>query len=579
MEWSAFSRNKYVNVLICILALLSCVLVARPFVSMGAIDDWSYIWTARVLADTGRLTYNGWGAMPLGWVAYLGALFIKLFGFSFTIVRLPILVISLLTAALMQRVFVRCGTSEPVATVATLTLVLSPLFLPSVPIFTSDIAGLFVVMLCIYACIRSYQSTSDKAALGWLIFAALSNIVGGTVRQIAWLGVFLIVPSAAWFMRRRRHMLLVGAILWCIAVLSAALYLRWFKAQPYVMVDKVFYPYHLNSIFGVARTTMVPWACLLPILSIFLVRSPAGLRSARNIAAVAGVVVAILLFWWAMKSPHGYFRISPFGVDGSNVPFYGMGEYEIIGHPPYSVPLIVRFLLIISIFAATASFFACLIGSRSRLAAADSRSASEQSSYPYVPNAYLLTLFAAFAMATFFLSVTRSMVWDRYFLPLQFIVTLGIIRVYRQTISERLPWLCLAIGFVFTAYSVAAMHDFFSYQRARLDAINEIRAAGIPRLDIEGGHEYDSWTQLEQTGYVNEPRIQIPAGAYREWTPPYDTPPECIGYTRRFAPSLHPLLHLSNDPNGCFAPSKFPPVAYKAWLSPRQRTIYVLEGR
>src|SRR5277367_5634333 len=112
------------------LTLLLCVLATRPFVSMGMADDWSYTWTARVLAETGHLIYNGWGVMPLGWLAYLGALFIKIFGFSFTTARSSVLVLSLLCAALMQRVFVRSGASESTATIATLTLVLSPLFLP-----------------------------------------------------------------------------------------------------------------------------------------------------------------------------------------------------------------------------------------------------------------------------------------------------------------------------------------------------------------------------------------------------------------------------------------------------------------
>ena len=34
---------------------------------MGVNDGCPDIWSARVLADTGRLIYNGWGAMPLGW--------------------------------------------------------------------------------------------------------------------------------------------------------------------------------------------------------------------------------------------------------------------------------------------------------------------------------------------------------------------------------------------------------------------------------------------------------------------------------------------------------------------------------
>jgi hypothetical protein len=59
-------RKKYVHMSVCILALLFCVLATGPFVSMGSIDDWSYIWTARVLADTGHLTYNGWATAMLG---------------------------------------------------------------------------------------------------------------------------------------------------------------------------------------------------------------------------------------------------------------------------------------------------------------------------------------------------------------------------------------------------------------------------------------------------------------------------------------------------------------------------------
>src|SRR5271155_4835398 len=126
---TALSMNKFVYVSACVLALLFCMMAARPFVAMGVADDWSYIWTTRVLADTGHLTYNGWGAMPLGWMAYVGAVFIKLFGFSFTIVRSSVMALSLLCAALMQRIFVRLGASELTATIATLTLVLSPVYL------------------------------------------------------------------------------------------------------------------------------------------------------------------------------------------------------------------------------------------------------------------------------------------------------------------------------------------------------------------------------------------------------------------------------------------------------------------
>ena len=36
---TGLSKNKYVHMLVCMLALLFCVLATRPFVSMGVNDD------------------------------------------------------------------------------------------------------------------------------------------------------------------------------------------------------------------------------------------------------------------------------------------------------------------------------------------------------------------------------------------------------------------------------------------------------------------------------------------------------------------------------------------------------------
>jgi hypothetical protein len=213
---------------------------------------------------------------------------------------------------------------------------------------------------------------------------------------------------------------------------------------------------------------------------------------------------------------------------------------------------------------------------RGKLFAADVRAKCEQG---YISNAYLVTLFWPFSLVYLFLSVTRNSVYDRYFLPLQFIFTLILVRVYRQTIGERLPRLCSVVGVIYAAYAVATMHDLFAFDRARVDAANEIIAKGLPRTAIEGGFEYDGWTQLEQTGYVNESRI-VPAGLYHRWVPPNpNVPPLCIGWFRPRSPSVHPLLHLSHAPDNCYSPSQFAPFVYETWLPPRRRTIYILEGR
>ena len=90
-------------------------------------------------------------------------------------------------------------------------------------------------------------------------------------------------------------------------------------------------------------------------------------------------------------------------------------------------------------------------------------------------------------------------------MPLQFIFTLILVRVYRQTIGERLPRLCSVVGVIYAAYAVATMHDLFAFDRARVDAAKRDIAKGLPRTAIEGGFEYDGWTQLEQNGIRQRP--------------------------------------------------------------------------
>src|SRR5579863_6250284 len=113
--------------LFCSLALVVCTLISRPFVEMGIDDDWSYIRSALHVAQTGRIAYYGWSSAILGWQLYLGALFIRLFGFSFSVVRLSVLLVAAVTVYLLHRILVRCGIGETYATLGTLTFALSPL--------------------------------------------------------------------------------------------------------------------------------------------------------------------------------------------------------------------------------------------------------------------------------------------------------------------------------------------------------------------------------------------------------------------------------------------------------------------
>ena len=67
-------------------------------------DEFSYDKTALEFARTGHILYNGWATAMLGWLIPWGALFIKVFGFSFTGMRLSMLPIDAATVYLFHQI-------------------------------------------------------------------------------------------------------------------------------------------------------------------------------------------------------------------------------------------------------------------------------------------------------------------------------------------------------------------------------------------------------------------------------------------------------------------------------------------
>src|ERR1700728_575648 len=123
------ARRMRIPAVLCAFAVLLCELIARPFASMSVCDDGPYILMAQHLATTGHIVYNGGATAIIGWQLYLGAAFIKLFGFSFTAVRCSTVLVAMAIAFLLQRIMVRSGITERNSTLGTLALVLSPLYL------------------------------------------------------------------------------------------------------------------------------------------------------------------------------------------------------------------------------------------------------------------------------------------------------------------------------------------------------------------------------------------------------------------------------------------------------------------
>jgi hypothetical protein len=555
--------------LICALLVGVSVLAVYPVAEMGFQDDWSYIRTALEFARTGRFVYNGWATAMLGWIIPWSALFIKAFGFSFTVVRLSMLPVTLACIYLFHASLVRFGIRGRNAVLGVLTLGLSPIFLPMAAGYMTDVAGLFVILLCLYLCQRAVAAQSDRATVLWLCCAALGNVAGGTVRQIAWLGALVMVPSTTWLLRRRRGVVATGISLWVMSILGVLACLHWWNRQPYSVPEHILQgPVTAHMVHHVVGILIKSFLCLLLLLYPILVAwLPAARRLNRAAAVRVGSGILVLTaFLWKVKTRDDW--LAPWLVHVIQSLMRRIGAPGVTETP---WPLPVRVAISVLVFAAAFIVVEVL------LSKFQSRSRSSSGLEPVIRQD-LLWLLGPFSLSYIVMLLPRAlyaMVYDRYLLGLMPLGIILLIRLYQRVAKDDLPAICFLMLGAFGLFSIAGTHDWFALNRARIVAVEEIHATGVPKTAIRGAFEYDGWTQIEAAGFINEERIEVPAGAYRKNMRMYQLPEKCWDVFGWYAPAIDPKYVIVSSPSQCFANSAFSPVTFRAWLPPFQRTIYV----
>ncbi len=583
---SLISRFRLPAVL-CAVMFMLCEAISRPFAEMGVCDDWSYIRTAQLLAQTGHILYNGWATAVIGWQLYPAALFVKLFGFSFTAARLVTFFTAALTAFLIQRTFVRAGINERNATIGTLAVVLTPLYMELSMTFMTDLEGLFAVVICLYGCLRALQASGASTAAGWICFAAVTNAVFGSSRQIAWLGVLVMVPCTVWLLRRYRETLVVGSLVTVACWAFIALILYWFQKQPYAVPEHPFAKTELrfqsNSAFKelVGELLGVPFL-ILPVIAAYLIVLRTHSREFwRNFAiCILGYTLAAAWLWREYGS-HSVLLpmlgdwVSPAGR-------YGMPLLRSLGPIVLNYPIRI-FLTVVSTLA-TLCAIAFLWEMRGRIFRDVVEERPTEASYPtelLVSWNQILILIGPFMAAYFALLAPRLSVQllDRYLPPLLVLSGLGLIRAFQNLVQPYLPAVTTVLVGLIAIYSIGATHDMFAFYRARIAVADEVRAAGVLPNTFDGGFEYNGWVEVAQGGHLNDATIVNPPNSYvsldpyRGWS--------CDGKAKidernNLLPHFSPRYGLSFYPNVCAGQAAFAPVTYFRWLGLENTSLYVV---
>lgn len=542
------------NALLCALIFATCFWITWPVADLPFFDDWSYIKSAQLFAQTGHFVYNGWAAAMLGWQIPWGAFFIRFFGFSFMAVKLSTFPLAVTSVFIFYLIQARFGINTRNAVIGTLTLGLSPLFLPMAASYMSDVPGLFVILICLYFCQRAVAARSSAAAIAWLSLATASDVVGGTVRQIVWLGALVMVPSTAWLLRNRRGVLAAASVLWAGTFLSVLYFMHWFAKQPYAIHEAIFarspYGHVASAVVGASTEGLAVILCLL--LGIFPVLAPwlSRIRAIgnANLLKLAGVLLAWTGFQWSTQL---------------TLPFFSRALL-LKGAFPEPARFPISLLLV-----ATAFVFGVAVRAEIRRKAKP---------LPTVRWRELVWMIGPFSLSYCLLLLPRLWrmnAYDRYALDLMPFAIVILSRLYQDGVAPKLPASSIVTFALLALLALAGTHDWFASQRAQLSAIAELRSAGVPRTEIQASFEYDGWTQVKDGGHANDPRIEIPHGAYTPAPAFLRISTSCNLQLNRLLSAIHPKYVVATGTPPCLIPTAYRPVQFSTWFPPFRRTMYV----
>src|SRR5207302_843184 len=144
-----------------LLALLALeVAIVSPRGEFPINDDWAYARMAKGWAETGRFQYVGWNQMVVVTQAALGALVIKLFGFSFTGLRWLTIGLGLLSLIALYGCGREMGLAPRLAAAVTLAVAVTPVYLFSAYTFMTEVPFQAPFLAALWAYLRFFRTGS-----------------------------------------------------------------------------------------------------------------------------------------------------------------------------------------------------------------------------------------------------------------------------------------------------------------------------------------------------------------------------------------------------------------------------------
>ena len=338
-------------------------------------------------------------------------------------------------------------------------LLLSPLNLPNLTTFMTDMPAFFLFAVALLSAMRAWGAENDRSCAFWIGATTLFGILSGSVRQIYWLSgiCFLGVLAFTRVRSARGRALIVVCVLITGAVGAASSH--WLAQQAYVPAETTLQDLRALSWKEIA----VPWGsylvryCMgaavlcLPYSLLFLGKAVRRIPIWLHVPILAGAVVVT----------HGLPQPLPWL--GNTLTQNGV----LLAHTVSAgeKPTVLSAWVILAIGTAAVASVAYAVRANWRPPILTRHSRFSVLTVPFLL-AYLVVLA---------IRATEFGLYDRYLIPTVFILsTILLARYAGQGIGvSATAWGACCL---FALYAVATTHDYFAEAGAKLEATQQIFA-------------------------------------------------------------------------------------------------------
>ncbi len=460
------------------------VVLANPLGEFPVlVDDWVYTLAVKSVLETGHFQLPSPASANVGPQVYWGYLFCLPFGFSFTALRVSTLTLGLLGLITLYALVRELGGERKTALLGALVLAVNPQYFCLANSFMTDVPFLSLVMISFYFLVRGFQ----RHSLVELAFGLCFSFAAILVRQFG-----LVVLLAFSFAYLTKNGFRFGNLTKAIApfVLGIILhfsYQYWLietgrtpALSPHSSIEHLF-PTSLSVwAWGVRQllfnTVMYIGFFAIPFVWRFIPHKPSGWMSnwskGIRLVLIAFAASLIGIIGWADKiMPSSPGVLIKSGVGGSSL----YDSYMLHINQP-AIPLAITvFWVVVTLLTVAAAcsviYYVILATHLAIVEFLDPKSRAKTWSYS------LFAVTGAGYLAILMGLAARFPVYDRYlllFYPLFILLVSSVKYEFQPSLHRTRVGLSLTLLILYAGYSVAATHDYFSFNRNRWIALHSL---------------------------------------------------------------------------------------------------------